>query len=337
LYDSLLPSIIMSLNVHMVYEPPADPLQLLRQSLPNDVVLSFGETVSPVTHVLVHGRPTREQMEASTVLHSLLIPWAGLPTETATLLTDYPQVTVHNLHHNATPTAEMGMALLLAAAKFLVPAHNALQQGDWAIRYQRPNPSTMLAGKTALILGYGAIGKQMAKFCKAFDMRVIGVKNSLSTGVDEFAEVVVTGAEMPAFLPLAQFLIICLPHTPETDGMIGEKELALLPTGAILVNVGRAAVVAEKALYEALRDGRLGNAGIDVWYNYPDDKESRSHTMPTNLPFHELDNIVMSPHRGGMGWATDVEMLRMEALADLLHIAHSGQTMPNQVNLDKGY
>jgi phosphoglycerate dehydrogenase-like enzyme len=130
-------------------------------------------------------------------------------------------------------------------------------------------------------------------------------------------------------------LVIALPLTPTTENLIGEAELALLPRGAVLVNVGRGPIVEAAALYNALREGHLKGAGIDVWYNYPPDPEARSHTPPADFPFYELKNIVMSPHRGG--GSEDSNMLRMLHLAELLNAAARGEMLPNRVDLDAGY
>ena len=104
---------------------------------------------------------------------------------------------------------------------------------------------------------------------------------------------------------------------------------------AALDNVGRGPVVDEAALYRALRDGRLDAAGLDVWYNYPADKASRSTTQPSDYPFHDLDNVVMSPHRGG--YSTERIERRMAHLARLLNLAARGEPMPNRVDVWEGY
>jgi phosphoglycerate dehydrogenase-like enzyme len=136
-------------------------------------------------------------------------------------------------------------------------------------------------------------------------------------------------------LPCANALFICLPLTPATTGLIGAKELALLPPHAVLVNVARGPIVDEAALYHALRDGALHAAGLDVWYNYPPDEAARAHTPPSDYPFHELDNVVMSPHRAG--GSTETELQRMAHLARLLNAAARGEEMPNRVDLQAGY
>ena len=115
----------------------------------------------------------------------------------------------------------------------------------------------------------------------------------------------------------------------------GEKEIGLLPEKAIVVNVGRGKVIAQKALYEGLNSGKLHSAGIDVWYNYPQDEESRKNTPPSDYPFSELPNVVMSPHRGG--GSDEVEELRMNALAKMINSIHNGEDVKNKVNLKEGY
>jgi phosphoglycerate dehydrogenase-like enzyme len=138
-----------------------------------------------------------------------------------------------------------------------------------------------------------------------------------------------------SLLPRANALIITLPLTDETCGLIGEEEIGLLPENAIMVNVGRGPIVDQHALYAALKSGYLHSAGIDVWYNYPPDEDSRGNTPPADLPFHELDNVVMSPHRGG--GSAEIEIRRMEHLAAFLNLAAEGKPLPNQIDLERGY
>jgi len=164
-------------------------------------------------------------------------------------------------------------------------------------------------------------------------MTVLATKRSVGDG--ETAVSLYAPSALPDLLPQAHALIICLPFTAETDGLIGARELALLPAGAVLVNVGRGKIVDEGALYEALHDGRLHAAGLDVWYNYPADENGRAHTLPATYPFHELDNVVLSPHRGGQ--TLDSDRLRMSHLANLLNHAARGEEMPNRLDLSRGY
>ena len=107
------------------------------------------------------------------------------------------------------------------------------------------------------------------------------------------------------------------------------------PKDSIIVNVGRAALIDEEALYNALKERTIFAAGLDVWYNYPSNVKARQSTPASRFPYHELTNVVMSPHRAGH--TSDKEILRMEHLAELLLAAARGEPLPNRVNLEAGY
>jgi phosphoglycerate dehydrogenase-like enzyme len=326
----------MSLSVHILHAYAQETLAHLRAQLAPQVRLSVGQDLPhPADYeILVGGRPPRAHLVASPNLHTLIIPWAGLPTETRELLSDFPHVAVHNLHHNAVPVAEMACSLLLAAAKWVVPMDRSLRAHDWSPRY-RPNPALVLEGKTALILGYGAIGQHVAQLCRGLGMKVMAIRRQVPAPAPAGPVAVYGPASLHHLLPQTNALVICLPLTPATAGLMGADELALLPHDAVLVNIGRGPIVDEAALYEALRDGRLYAAGLDVWYNYPPDQAARSHTPPSAFPFHELDNVVMSPHRAG--GSTESDARRMTHLARLLNAAARGEPVPNRVDLQAGY
>lgn len=310
----------------------------LRSLLHKDVQVIIGAElpIPPDYQVLVAGRPTKEQLDASSCLHSLIIPFAGLPEGTRDLIKSFPHVRVHNLHHNAETTAEMAVALMLSAAKLLIPYDKYLRQGNWSERYNRASGSVRLYGKTVLILGYGNIGRHIAKVCKGLGMRVFAARRSRniddrSDGVAEVHSI----SELHTLLPYANVLILALPLTSETQGLISERELGLLSDGAVLINISRGKIVDEAALYHALKNGKLHSAGIDVWYNYPRNDEEQSHTLPSQFLFQELENVVMSPHRGGD--ALEIEQLRMEHLAKLLNAIAQGDTQVNRVDVQAGY
>ncbi len=320
----------MRLPVHLLQLPyTQETIAELRTRLHPDVDLTAGlELPNPARfRILVAGRPKREHLLASPLLEALIVPWAGIPDATRALLLEFPDLAVHNLHHNALPVAEQAIALLLAACKFVVPMDRALRAGDWTPRY-RPNPSLLLEGRTAVVLGYGAIGRKVAGLCRGLGMEVVPVRRRVTAGAAGISE-------LHGLLPRAGALLVCLPLTPETEGLIGPAELALLPPDAVLVNVGRGPVVDEAALFHALRDHRLYAAGIDVWYHYPPDEAGRAHTPPSRYPFHELDNVVLSPHRAG--GSTETERLRIVHLAEMLNTAARGEPLPNRVDLQAGY
>jgi phosphoglycerate dehydrogenase-like enzyme len=326
----------MTLRVHLLDSPEDNALAVLHAHLDADVSLTFGrEPASPANfHILVAGRPERAHLSLSPELRQLVIPFAGIPPTTCAMMRDFNHIAVHNLHHNAALTAEMAMALLLSAAKFIIPYDRALRAHDWTPRY-RPNLSLRLEGQTALVLGFGAIGTRVARACWGLGMQVLGIRRKPQAEIPGFPVEIYPPQALDDLLARARVLVITLPATPATNSLIGARELALMPRGGLLVNIGRASIVVEQALFEALECGQLAAAGMDVWYNYPSDQASRANTPPANLPFHQLENVVMSPHRAGH--AEDTETLRMTALADLLNKAAHGQPIPNRVDLDAGY
>lgn len=332
----------MPLHVHVLNLYSTASIGELRAQLHADIVLTVGaeqadERVPPATEILVSGFPRREHITAAPGLRTLIVPFAGVPAETRALLLDFPRIAIHALHYNAIPTAEMAVALLLAAAKVIVPLDNAMRRFDWRQRYE-VTPATTLAGKCAVILGYGLIGQHIAPALRGLGMQVIGVKRNApgaagTPGADGVEVAGVSG--LHAALARADALIVVLPETPETVGMVGAAELALLRPGALLVNVGRGPTVDEEALYTALRDGTLRAAGIDVWYQYPQSKEERVGTPPSRFPFHELENVVLSPHRAG--WISEGEHDRMAGLAAMLNAAAEGGEMPGRIDKELGY
>jgi phosphoglycerate dehydrogenase-like enzyme len=282
----------------------------------------------------VSGRPSAEDLDAAAGLRMLVIPWAGLPPTTRVLMRERRGIAVHNLHHNAPATAEMAVGLLIAAARKIVPADRALRAGDWRIRYD-PDEGMRLIDRTALVLGHGAIGHRIAHALVPFDMRVMAVRRHASLGVPADAVEVYGLEKLDELLPQADVLVVALPSTESTRGLLDARRLALLPPGALLVNVARADIVDEDALYEALASGRLAAAGLDVWYRYPQSPEAREETLPANRPFHELDNVVLSPHRAGHGAGTEAE--RGRQLAITLNAALCGAEVPHRVDVEEGY
>ena len=272
-----------------------------------------------------------EFLSASPQLKALIIPWAGLSLNTREVVTRYPKLSVYNLHHNAIPTAEIALGLLFSISKHLIPMDKALRKNDWTARYE-PSQVMMLYGKNALILGYGTIGRKIAMILDALGVRFYGIKRNL--GIERERNIF-TPAALHMLLSKVDILFVTIPLTEETEGMIGEFELSLLPKDSIVINVGRGPVIDQRALYCALDSGHLGGAGLDVWYNYPTKEENRMNTPPSDFPFSKLSNVVFSPHRGGS--TRDTEKLRMLALAESLNAAFKGELIPNPVDIKAGY
>ncbi len=185
---------------------------------------------------------------------------------------------------HARPLAEFAVLAMLMHARRILHVVRAQSERTWE-RFA----GTDLEGRTVVVVGLGRIGRDVARRARAFGMRAIGVKRGPvgvdgdGTDVDE-----VHGPEaLRAILPGADFLVLVAPHTDETEGMIGAEELAALPPGAAVVNIGRGALVDEPALVEALRSGHLGGAYLDVFADEP---------LPADSPLWAMPNVLVSPH-----------------------------------------
>jgi phosphoglycerate dehydrogenase-like enzyme len=195
-----------------------------------------------------------------------------------------------NVGAYAEPMAEYVMAVTLALARRLPQRHADLARGE----FRMWDRVLTLDGAVCAILGFGGIGQATARLMRAFGARLHAVN---TTGPrSEPAEFTGTLADLDRVLAAADVLVISLPLINATRGLIGARELGLMKPEAILVNLGRAAIVDERALYEHLRDHPDFCAGIDAWWQEPGPGTGFS----TNYPFFELPNLLGSPHNSGV-------------------------------------
>lgn len=316
----------------------ANTVEMMKPMLDANIEIISGDAVSSCDdfQVLINGEPQREDLAASPVLRHVIMPWAGVSPRLRELIKEFPAITLHNSHHNAVTTGEMAIALLMAAARQISSVDQKMHRMDWSPRQNSDQINYVLWGQTALILGFGAIGQHVAKVCQALGMNIIGIRRDAAKPIEPglHAEVY-TPDDLHTVLPRTNVLIVTMPHTDETSGMIGRDEFNLMPDDSLLVNVGRGVVVDQFALYEALTNGKLRAAGIDVWYNYP--RHGENNCQPADAPLHQLENLIMSPHRGGAGGTGQAEHLRAREMAKMLNAAARGEEMPNAVDLTLGY
>lgn len=281
--------------------------------------------------VLVDARPSA-LLDGAALTH-VIFPFAGLPPTLGAAVRERPGLTLHNAHYNAPFVAQHALALLLAAAHRLAPHDAALRRGDWGDR-RHPEPSVHLAEREALLLGYGAIGRQLVPMLQGLGMRVTALRRRPDADAAQDGVRVVGPDELGDALARATAVLVSLPATPATEGLLGAAALARLPRGALVVNVGRGAVIDQDALYDALVDGRVGAAGLDVWWTYPEDRTRERATLPATRPFGLLPNVVLSPHRAD---ATDrSERARVEDVCATLRAIAAGETR-HVVDVDAGY
>jgi glyoxylate/hydroxypyruvate reductase A len=181
------------------------------------------------------------------------------------------------------PLAEHTLLSLLYFIKD-VPARLSDQRAHKWERYA----GRELRGRAVVVVGLGAVGQEVARLCRAVGMRVVGVRRTpISDPASHQVDEAVTADRLHEVLPRAGALVLICPHTPETEGMIDAKAIELLPKGAILVNIGRGALVDEPAMIAALRSGQLGAAALDVAAVEP---------LPRESPLWDLPNVLITAH-----------------------------------------
>jgi phosphoglycerate dehydrogenase-like enzyme len=184
-----------------------------------------------------------------------------------------------------------------------------------------------LAGKTVGCIGYGHIGQAVAIRARAFGMRVLAIVHR-PRPLEPAPDWLGGPGELGHLLEESDFVVIACPLTAATQGLIGRVELAHMRQAAVLINVARGAIVDEEALFAALQARTIGGAVLDTWYRYPSGGDAS--VRPSRHPFHELDNVVMTPHCSG--WTEGLMERRFAVIADNLERLIAGQPLVNQVH-----
>jgi phosphoglycerate dehydrogenase-like enzyme len=191
----------------------------------------------------------------------------------------------------AVPIAEHVLAVTLALAKQIPFVVENQQQARWAQNeFVGERLPWLLKGRTLGLIGVGTIGAEIAMRAEAFGMRVIALRRRPAYGTIGHVDRVYGKEELAEFLGQCHVLVICAPLTPETRSLIGAPQFAQLPKGAIVVNVGRAKIIDTDALIEALGNGHLGGAALDVFPHEPLPPEHRLWRTP---------NVILTPHTSG--------------------------------------
>jgi phosphoglycerate dehydrogenase-like enzyme len=232
---------------------------------------------------------------------------------------------VCNVFEHETAIAEFVLFAMLRTEIRLDDMRAAFSPATWPEAYRNRVPHGELRGRTVGIVGFGRIGRAIARLARAFRMRVVAL--DAAGEADGLADEMLRPAELPRLLGEADYLVVACPLTPQTQGMIGAAELGMLPRTAVVVSVSRAEVIDEEALYEALRDGVVAGAYLDVWYRYPKGADDR--VEPSRFPFHALPNAVCTPH--SCAWTTGLPGRRYAVIAENLARLARGEPLLNVV------
>ncbi len=260
-----------------------------------------------------------EVLEAAKSLKVIARAGVGLDNVDVKSATQLGVMVVNAPTSNIVSAAELAVGLMLSAARHVSPAHAALQQGEWK---RSKYTGIELYEKTVGIVGLGRIGVLVAQRLSAFGMKVIAFDPYVQAG--RAAQMGVRLVSMDELLAEADFMSVHLPKTPETLGMIGADELAKAKPSLVLVNAARGGIVDEEALYDALKEGRIAAAGLDVFAKEP----------CTDSPLFELESVVATPH---LGASTDEAQEKAGiAVARSVRLALSGELVPDAVNVQGG-
>jgi phosphoglycerate dehydrogenase-like enzyme len=240
---------------------------------------------------VIAGRLTAEEVASSVDLKAIIVPFTGLnnfPLDTI----NERKIELYNTHANAPYVAEHAVALALALLGKVVEFQDDLKQGKWNRTKESDDMWISIRNRNIGILGYGHIGKYIAKYLKTFDCYVIGLRRSVGSLPDIFVDEILSNID--EVIAKSDIIFNVLPLNSETKGIVNAEKIAKMK-GKYIITVGRGETITEEAMYNGLKDGILAGAAIDVWYKYPG--KSDEPVMPANFPFWDLPNVVMSPHK----------------------------------------
>jgi phosphoglycerate dehydrogenase-like enzyme len=281
----------------------------------------------PEIDVLVTLAFTREMGAAARQLKLVQVPGAGLDRIDRSAL---PAGTwLANVYGHEASIAEYVIGAMLAVSRSFLRLDTRLRRGEWESQWavgSTPPPWPELSGKTVGILGYGRIGQAVARRARAFDMAVWAIRRDPTQVAADPPDFLGGPDALDEVLRRADYLVITLSLTPASRGLLGPHELSRMKASAILVNVARAEIVDEEALYHALTQGTIAGAALDVWYRYP---TGPAPTLPARQPFHELPNVLMTPHVSG--WTEGMLEARASLIAENINRVGTGQPPLNLI------
>jgi phosphoglycerate dehydrogenase-like enzyme len=287
-----------------------------RLTMPCDLV--GDDATSILTHlpdadVLVSMEFSAGMAEAALNLRLVQVPGAGLDRVDQAALR--PGVWLANAYGHETGIAEYILGAMIALTRSFFRLDASLRQGhwdsQWAVGTNAPPLWPELGGKTLGILGLGRIGRAVARRAAAFDMRICAIRSRPQADLPDGVDYVGGPDRIDDVLAVADYLAVTLSLSAETRGMMDATRIRSMKRGAFLINVARAEIFNEMALYEALASRWLAGAALDVWYRYP---AAPGPAMPSNLPFAELDNVIMTPHVSG--WTEGMLDARAQLIAE---------------------
>lgn len=224
----------------------------------------------------------------------------------------------------AAPVADLVFAFILGFARQMPYQWEAQKRREWD-RKGLENISDELTGKVCGVIGYGKIGTEVGKRAKAFGMRVIATRTHPERPA-EYLDQAFSNDQLPELLAQSDYVVVTAPSTPATRGLLGKDEFAMMKRSAVLINIARGQLIKEQELIEALKNGTIAGAGLDVFEKEP---------LPPSSPLWDLPNVILTPHSGGIFQKLEVNSFKF--FLEQLERFVKGEKLKNIVDKKAGY
>jgi phosphoglycerate dehydrogenase-like enzyme len=321
------------MNSLIVISDPADPLLAMLDDLPPETGIAVGNRPEAFENIAPEAEAILNWALSGTVLRQVFgmcprLRWvhtrtAGLDKLLFPALIESPVQLTNGSGVFSQSLGEFALAAILHFAKDLRRMIRGQEAGMWA-----PFDVEMVSGRTLGIVGYGDIGSAVASAARALGMYVLAIKRHApsSPGGDALANEVYGPEGLSETLFRSDYVVVAAPLTPETRGMIGEREFAVMKPGSVIINVGRGPVIDEAAMLRALTEKRIKGAALDVFDREP---------LPAGHPFYKLENVLLSPHCADntIGWETNA----MRFFLAQFERFRKGEPLRNVVDKKLGY
>ena len=278
----------------LVLATPNEPQLAMLEALPDDTGIAVGNTVeaferaAPEASVIYNwsgsGTLLREVFAMCPAVRWVHLRSAGIDDQLFPELVESPVPLTNSTGVFSPPLGEFVLGAVLFFAKNFRRLVRQQAEGVW-----EPFDVTEICGQTAGIIGFGDIGHAVALRLRAMGMHVLALRRSLPPDghVDSLVDRFYAREALLEMIPQCDYVIVTAPLTPRTRGMIGAAEFAAMKPNALVINVGRGAVIDEPAMIEALTEKRILGAALDVFTHEP---------LPAGHPFFRLENVLLSPH-----------------------------------------
>ena len=328
----------VSIEVQNHLKESLKTLSNVKLMFPEDTSDEYLKNIVSEVDVLIGWRPSKILLESGKNLKVFINPGAGVKhlLDLFIELNRKRKITLINGHGNSYFVAQHAVALLLTLTNKTIPHHIWMNEGKWRTG-DRDAASIPLRFREVGLLGYGAINKKVHQFLAGFDIKFRILRKNWNKQKDKIpTEAKKYGiAEIDNFLKEVDVLMVAVPHTSQTSGLIKARELKLLGPKGLIINVARGDIINQEDLYNALKNESILGAAIDVWYNYHPKANKGGLKYPYEFPFHNLNNIILSPHRG---YSPFSDLLRWdEVIENINRISQGRSDLINIINLKEEY